>query len=242
LLLDGCRTGEAKTTHAGDLAARIVVHTVAPSWRGGDYGEAKALQAVYRAVLAHAAAHACRSVALPAIGIGGAGCPLQTAADAALTAVDAALEGPVGETVTHAQFWLSNRAHGAFDGVMLSRVPPMRAARRSDWKTSPWPETRTLPFELVLDRDRARRLLLGVVPREMEDKWFVHRDGAHLLFHRSWTGYLVFRLNVDELGDGRVLFGDPLVNDNSDQYMGDDEDAIDTLTGVIDWLSRRGLP
>lgn len=33
--LDGCRTGEAKITRGYNLAARFVIHTAGPVWRGG---------------------------------------------------------------------------------------------------------------------------------------------------------------------------------------------------------------
>ncbi len=50
-------------THAGDLGARFVIHTVVPA------DEAK-LGACYRAALNQAAALDCRSVAVPALGAG----------------------------------------------------------------------------------------------------------------------------------------------------------------------------
>ena len=38
---DGCPTGSAVISTAGELAARYVIHAVGPVWRGGHAGEAE---------------------------------------------------------------------------------------------------------------------------------------------------------------------------------------------------------
>jgi O-acetyl-ADP-ribose deacetylase (regulator of RNase III) len=45
----GCPTGEARITGGHALAARHVIHTVGPVWRGGGAGEADLLASAYRA-------------------------------------------------------------------------------------------------------------------------------------------------------------------------------------------------
>src|SRR5499427_1438704 len=46
--LGGCEPGEAKITRGYRLAARFVIHTVGPIWRGGKRGEAQILANCYR--------------------------------------------------------------------------------------------------------------------------------------------------------------------------------------------------
>ena len=46
--LHGCATGDAKATPGFRLAARWVIHTVGPVWRGGREGEAALLASCYR--------------------------------------------------------------------------------------------------------------------------------------------------------------------------------------------------
>jgi len=65
-----CPTGEARITPGFDLAARFVIHTVGPVWRGGNAGEDELLARCYRASLSLAEQHALRSLAFPAISCG----------------------------------------------------------------------------------------------------------------------------------------------------------------------------
>src|SRR5436189_6166415 len=44
-----CPTGEARITPGFDLAAKYVIHTVGPVWRGGSAGEQTLLPPCYRA-------------------------------------------------------------------------------------------------------------------------------------------------------------------------------------------------
>jgi O-acetyl-ADP-ribose deacetylase (regulator of RNase III) len=65
-----CPTGEARITPGFRLPARFVIHTVGPVWQDGRRGEADLLASCYRAALALANDHGCRSIALPAISTG----------------------------------------------------------------------------------------------------------------------------------------------------------------------------
>ena len=48
----------------------------------------------------------------------------------------------------------------------------------------------------------------GVIPKEMEDKWFIYHEGGRLNFHRSWTGAHIFALRLEGSPGGvRVVDG-----------------------------------
>lgn len=87
--LGGCNVGDAKATGGYRLAARWVIHTVGPVWRGGTRGEPELLASCYRRSLDVASAVGAQSVAFPAISTGLFGYPPDLAADVAIATINA---------------------------------------------------------------------------------------------------------------------------------------------------------
>ena len=103
--LGGCPTGQARITKGYRLAARHVIHTVGPVWRGGTAGEADLLGSCYRESLKLAVAHGIASIAFPAISCGIYGYPIPAAARIAVTETTAFLRtDPTMARVTFACF------------------------------------------------------------------------------------------------------------------------------------------
>ncbi len=94
-----------------------------------------------------------------------------------------------------------------------------QAAKRDDWQTEPLPLARApldLPAREFTSEER-ERLLLGVVPQVMEDRWFVFAEHGRLYFHRSWTGHCIFEAALQPHGAGWRL-ADAWVNREPGQY------------------------
>ncbi|MFP6745009.1 MAG: O-acetyl-ADP-ribose deacetylase [Alphaproteobacteria bacterium] len=83
--IGGCPTGQAVTTDGYDLAARWVIHTAGPVWRGGSNDEDFLLASCYRNSLALAEDHTMETIAFPAINTGVYGFPAPRAARIAVT-------------------------------------------------------------------------------------------------------------------------------------------------------------
>ena len=75
----GCPTGDAVVTEAGNLPARYVIHAVGPIWKGGHNQEEALLAGAYRRSLEVAGARQCASVAFPSLSTGAYAYPLQQA-------------------------------------------------------------------------------------------------------------------------------------------------------------------
>jgi O-acetyl-ADP-ribose deacetylase len=84
---DGCPTGSAVATTAGNLPAKWVFHAVGPIYNGGNSGEPELLASAYRSCLRLAEEHGAESLSFPAISTGVYGYPVDEAARIAVKTV-----------------------------------------------------------------------------------------------------------------------------------------------------------
>ncbi len=116
---DGCPTGSAVATGAGNLRAKHVFHAVGPVWRGGQRGEPDLLRSATVRCLELAVENDCQSVAFPAISTGVYGYPVDLAAEASLGATrDFLLENEKPALVRFVLF--GEGTYGAFARVLES--------------------------------------------------------------------------------------------------------------------------
>ena len=102
----------------------------------------------------------------------------------------------------------------------------MKQAEPTDWNAKPMPEKNaTISLALLYHSKQLFLMRRGVIPREMEDKWFVYWKDDCLHFHRSWTGFCVYivRFEVEDMGAKAV---EAVVNRDPDQY-GSIDDLFD---------------
>ena len=113
----------------------------------------------------------------------------------------------------------------------------MKPAKKADWKNQPLPRERTtIPLARSFTSEEMGRIRQGVVPEQMEDKWFVYWQDDALFFHRSWTGYCIYRVRFSSADGGYRMF-EADVNRNSAQYkeVSDERDA-EMISYLVDLL------
>jgi hypothetical protein len=98
----------------------------------------------------------------------------------------------------------------------------MTRATITSWKTLPPPERREpLDFAAEFTDAETDHLVFGLIPKEMQDKWFICFHQGWLLFHRSWTGACIYSLRLEAIrGGARVA--DSWVNRDPAQYTATD--------------------
>jgi hypothetical protein len=72
----------------------------------------------------------------------------------------------------------------------------VKTAKPTDWKTEALPSLKsTIRLDRTFSPDEMNLIKRGLVPEEMEDKWFIYWKDGTLFFHRSWTGYCLYAVH-----------------------------------------------
>lgn len=79
-------------------------------------------------------------------------------------------------------------------------------------------ESEKIAFEREYSISEFERLRAGLVPGEMEDKWFIFFEDPYLYLHRSWTGFCIYRVRFDQ-SETRARVVEVVVNRRLDQYQ-----------------------
>jgi hypothetical protein len=109
------------------------------------------------------------------------------------------------------------------------------AATRETWKNTPIVTPYEIKIELVFSQEQYEKIKKGLIPQEMEDKWFIFFEDDWLYFHRSWTGLGIYKAEIKE-NNGRYCINEFFVERNAEIYgNGDDNEDIDDFAFLIAW-------
>ena len=113
-----------------------------------------------------------------------------------------------------------------------------KAAQRENWQTRALPEEcAKLNFQASYNRQEYERICLGIIPQDMDNKWFVFVERDVAFFHRSWTGICIYKLSF-ELRQDRYVVTEALVNRKTEQYQ-ETDNRYDTA--LLQFLIERFL-
>ncbi len=99
-------------------------------------------------------------------------------------------------------------------------------AIKNDWKNKPMPEERiSIGLNKKVSEAEIKEIEKGLIPLEMEDKWFIFCEQNRIYCHRSWTGDCIYIAEYKEIADNEFEIGKLIINRNPEQYQSDDVDA-----------------
>ncbi|AVH66799.1 MULTISPECIES: hypothetical protein [unclassified Nostoc] len=118
----------------------------------------------------------------------------------------------------------------------------MRIAKRDDWKTEAMPSASTnITVEKLYLQEEFDRITAGVIPEQMEDKWFIFYEAPWVYLHRSWTGFCIFKVRFEVVGES-VKIAEVHVNRDPEQYSNTDHERDASMLSILlDSRARRDV-
>jgi hypothetical protein len=113
----------------------------------------------------------------------------------------------------------------------------IKTAKQTDWKIEALPSKRTIiHLERTFSPQEMKRIRRGLVPKQMEDKWFIYWKDETLFFHRSWTGFCIYVVRfTTECDSCRMIEAD--VNRDPEQYKeASNERDAEMISYIMDVL------
>ena len=114
---------------------------------------------------------------------------------------------------------------------------PMERTKRTDWEVKPLPSKRaSISLNRIFEPSEMERICRGLVPEEMEDKWFIFWEDDTLFFHRSWTGFCIYAVHF-VCDEDACRMVSAAVNRDPTQYSGvSDEQDARLISYLVDLL------
>lgn len=108
-----------------------------------------------------------------------------------------------------------------------------KIATTTTWKHEPIDNTKRIYISLHFTEKQFSKLTKGLIPQQMEDKWFVFYENDWLYFHRSWTGYGLYKAQLikEKFGYSIKEFW---AERNQEKYKNEDDSTdIETISFLI---------
>lgn len=98
-----------------------------------------------------------------------------------------------------------------FDGTLdkqtlsilgMSSTTELVIATRESWEIVPIINPQPLDINIQISDRHFFEIKKGLVPRDMDDRWFIYYENEWLYFHRSWTGFGFYKAKLNKTKEG----------------------------------------
>ncbi len=120
----------------------------------------------------------------------------------------------------------------------LSRAYKMKqTATKTTWKNQPINNPKRISIIMNFTNRQFSKLTIGLIPQQMEDKWFIFYENNWLYFHRSWTGFGLYKAQLIKETNGYSIIEFWAERNNAKYKNEDDNTDIENISFLI----ARGL-
>jgi uncharacterized protein (DUF1810 family) len=135
-----------------------------------------------------------------------------------------------------------------FDGTLdertlailgLSNLEGPEIATRKNWEIVPIKNPQSLSINLLFSKADFFEMKKGVIPRDMEERWFIYYENEWLYFHRSWTGYGFYKSKLNKTKEGYSIDEFWAERHNIESTPERDEYDRDAFSSIIEQILLR---
>ena len=132
---------------------------------------------------------------------------------------------------------LADNLSSVINAWLDSGNPMTGVVKKDDWKTSEFSKPKTIKVNFRITESQYAKIRFGLLPLQMEDKWFAYFDDGHIHFHRSWTGAKIYEAAIQKRDDYYII-SELIVERNKKLYSNTDDNED---VRSFDFLVGRGL-
>jgi hypothetical protein len=90
-----------------------------------------------------------------------------------------------------------------------------------------------IPYRATFSEQEYDVIRRGLVPVEMEDRWFIFWEEASLFVHRSWTGFCVYQVAFQVTANSAAVISATVCTDATQYHRGSDQYEVAFLDSLI---------
>jgi len=93
---------------------------------------------------------------------------------------------------------LDNGLSSVINAWLDNGKPMTGVVKKDDWKTSDFSKPLTIKANFRITESQYAKIRFGLLPMQMEDKWFAYFDDGRIHLHRSWTGAKIYEAKINK--------------------------------------------
>ena len=99
-----------------------------------------------------------------------------------------------------------------------------KAATRTSWEAKEIDLPKTISLKIHFTPRQFNLIKQGLIPKQMEDKWFIFYENRFLYMHRSWTGFGIYKAEIIKKGEF-YAFDEFMTERNKEKNSNEDDEA-----------------
>lgn len=112
-------------------------------------------------------------------------------------------------------------------------------ATHNSWRCLPMPATKvSMQVSQTFTAEEYQRMQMGVIPHDMDDRWFIYFEDGWFFFHRSWTGFCIYQMRLEPDNAGWHI-AEAWANADPDQFKSPENTSLFLGTINLVLLGKR---